>query len=155
MSVSALLGLLLLAQAPVTAPEQFFVGRTEGSGTVHVMLSGRHDVRDRGRGRMERGVLVIDQVVEEEGKPARTRQWRLSRSGANGITGTISDARGPVSGEVAGNVLRLRYRLVEGGVSVDQTITLHAGGRTAHNRMTFRRFGLNVATVETTIRRLD
>jgi hypothetical protein len=154
-SVSALLGLLLLAQAPVTAPEQFFVGRTEGSGTVHVMLSGRHDVRDRGRGRMERGVLVIDQVVEEEGKPARTRQWRLSRSGANGITGTISDARGPVSGEVAGNVLRLRYRLVEGGVSVDQTITLHAGGRTAHNRMTFRRFGLNVATVETTIRRLD
>ena len=119
------------------------------------MFSGRHGVRDRSRGRMERGVLVIDQVVEEEGKPARTRQWRLSRSGANGITGTLSDARGPVSGDVTGNVLNLRYRLVEGGVSVEQTITLHPGGRTAHNRMTFRRYGLNVATVEETIRRVD
>jgi sugar phosphate isomerase/epimerase len=67
----------------------------------------------------------------------------------------FSDARGPVSGDVAGNVLNLRYRLVEGGVSVEQTITLHPGGRTAHNRMTFRRFGLNGATVEETIRRVD
>ena len=155
MGFTALLGLMLLVQTPVSAPEQFFIGRTEGTGTVHVMLSGRHAVRDRSRGRIERGVLVIDQVVEEEGKPARTRQWRLSRSGANGITGTISDARGPVTGEVAGNVLHLRYRLVEGGVSVDQRITLHPGGRTAHNRMTFRRFGLNVATVEETIRRVE
>jgi hypothetical protein len=60
-----------------------------------------------------------------------------------------------VTGEVAGNVLNLRYRLVEGGVSVEQTITAPPGGRTAHNRMTFRRFGLSVATVEETIRRVD
>ena len=92
MGLTAFLGLLLFLQAPVSALEQFFVGRTEGAGTAHVMLSGRHGVRDRSRGRMEQGVLVIDQVVEEEGKPARTRQWRLSRSGANGITGTLSDA---------------------------------------------------------------
>ena len=151
---SALLGLLLLLQAIVTPHERFFVGRTEGAGTVHVILSGGHNVRDRSRGRIEQGTLIIDQVVEEEGKPARTRRWRLTRAGANRITGTISDARGAVRGEVAGNVLTLRYRLAE-GPSVEQTITLHPNGRTAHNRMTFRRFGFQVATVEETIRRVE
>lgn len=154
MTRSALLGLLLL-QAPAFAPEQFFVGRTEGEGIVHVMLAGRHGVRDHGRGHMDRGgALILNQLVEEEGKPARRRSWRLVRAGPNRFTGSISDASGPVTGELAGNVLHLRYRLAE-GPSVEQWITLHAGGRTAHNRMTFRRFGLNVATLEGTIRRVD
>jgi hypothetical protein len=152
--VPALLGLLLI-QAPPGALERFFVGRTEGSGTVHVMMSGRHGVRDHSRGRMDpSGALIIDQIVEEEGKPARRRTWRLARSGPSGITGTISDARGPVTGAVSGNVLVLRYRLAE-GPSVEQRITLQPGGRTALNRMTFRRFGFNVATVEETIRRVE
>lgn len=154
MIASTLLGFLLLVQAPGSALERFFVGRTQGSGTVHVIMSGRHAVRDRGTGRMERGTLVLDQVVEEEGKPARRRVWRLTRSGANAVSGTISDARGPVSGEVSGNTLTLRYRLTE-GPSVVQTITLQPGGRSARNRMSFRRYGLNVATVETVIRRVD
>lgn len=156
MILPALLALLLIAQAapPAPTPEQFFTGRTEGSGTVNVIMSGRHSVRVRSIGRMERGALLLDQIVQEEGKPARRRSWRLVRSGPDRFTGTLSDARGPVAGEVAGNVLRLRYRTAE-GPSVDQRITLQPGGRTAHNRMTFRRFGLTVATVEETIRRVD
>ena len=133
--------------------EQFFVGRTEGTGTAHVIMSGRHGVRVHSRGRMDGGTLVIAQTIEEEGKPARSRTWRLTRSAANRITGSITDARGPVTGEVAGNVVHLRYRLAE-GASVEQWITFHPGGRTARNRMTFRRFGLNVATVEEVIRRV-
>ena len=156
MVFQALLGFLLHAQTPAaTRPEQFFVGRTEGTGTVHVVVSGRHGVRDRGVGRLDAsGALLLDQVVQEEGKPARRRTWRLARSGRNGITGTISDARVPVTGEVVGRVIRLRYRLLE-GPSVEQTITIHPSGRTAHNLMTFRRLGLNVATVETTIRKVS
>jgi hypothetical protein len=154
MAPSALLGLLLL-QAPGFAPEQFFVGRSEGEGIVHVMLVGRHGVRDHSRGHIDRGgALVLDQLVEEEGKPARRRSWRLVRVGRYGFTGAISDARGAVTGELSGNVLHLRYRLAE-GPSVEQWITLHPGGRTARNRMTFRRFGLNVATLEGTIRRAE
>jgi hypothetical protein len=153
--LSALLGFVLLVQAQPMAPEQFFVGRTEGTGTVHVILSGRHGVRDRSRGRIDAsGALVLDQIVQEEGKPARRRSWRLVRAGPNRIAGSISDARGALAGEVAGNVITLRYRLAE-GPSVEQRITIQPGGRTAHNRMTFRRFGLHVATVETVIRRLD
>jgi len=153
-----LAGLLLLAAAPAgasPAPEDFFVGRTEGVGVVSVMLSGRHGVRDRSRGRIEPGgVLVLDQIIEEEGKPARRSSWRLVRSRGNRITGTISDARGPVTGEVVGNVIHLRYRSGE-GPAVEQRITLQPGGRTATNRMIFRRFGLTVATLESTIRRVD
>lgn len=152
--IPALIGFLLMLQAPGAGPERFFVGRTEGSGTVDVMLSGRHGVRDRGAGRMVGDTLVLEQVVHEEGKPARRRSWRLTRAGGNAITGTISDARGPVTGEVRGDTITLRYRMTE-GPSVVQTITLNPGGRSARNRMTFRRFGMNVATVETTIRRVD
>jgi hypothetical protein len=152
---SALLGFLLLVQVSGVSPEQFFVGRTEGTGTVHVMLSGRHAVRVHSRGRMDpRGALVLDQRVEEEGKPARTTRWRLTRSGRGRIAGTIAGARGPVTGEIVGNVLRLRYRSAE-GPQVEQSITFHPGGRTAHNRMIYRRFGLTVARVEETIRRVE
>lgn len=141
-------------QVPGSALERFFVGRTEGSGTVHVIMSGRHAVRDRATGRMQGNVLVLDQVVQEEGKPARRRVWRLTRGAGNAVSGTISDARGPVTGQVSGNALTLRYRLAE-GPSVVQTITLQPGGRSARNRMSFRSWGVNVATVETTIRRVD
>jgi hypothetical protein len=155
-TLSVLFGLLLLQAAPAAStPEHFFTGRTEGEGVVHVMLSGRHAVRDHGRGHIDRaGALVLDQVVEEEGKPARRRRWRLARAGANRITGTLSDASGPVTGELSGNVLHLRYRSAE-GPSVEQWLTFHPGGRSARNRMVFRRFGLQVATVEETIRRVD
>ena len=162
MSLSALLALLLLAApdpAPTPAPagtalEQFFIGATEGSGTVKVIASGGHKMRDRSRGRMDaQGALILDQMVEEEGKPARRRMWRLVRSGGNRVTGTISDARGPVTGDVTANSLHLRYRMKE-GPSVEQWITLQPGGRTAVNRMTFRKFGLKVATVESTIKKI-
>ena len=145
----------LLAAAPASPLERFFVGATAGSGQVDVILSGRHAVRDHARGRIDPdGALILDQVVEEEGKPARRRLWRLARAGGNRITGTISDVRGAVAGELAGNSLHLRYRLKE-GPSVEQWITLQPGGRTARNRMTFHRFGLKVATVETEVRKVD
>lgn len=154
-ALAPLLGLLLLAAAPVAGPEHFFVGRTEGSGTVNIVLSGRHQVRDRSVGRIDAGgALILDQIVEEEGKPARTRRWRLARAGGNRITGTISDAKGPVTGDINGNVLHLKYRSAE-GPSVEQWITLHPNRRTATNRMVFRKFGLKAATLKSTIRRMD
>ncbi|MBO9714915.1 DUF3833 family protein [Sphingomonas sp.] len=140
--------------APSAAFEQFFVGVTEGAGTVDVAILGKHNMRDRGHGRLDAsGALVLEQTVEEQGKPARKRSWRLVRSGAR-ITGTISDASGPVSGDVSGPTLHLRYRLAE-GPSVEQWITLHPSGRSATNRMSFRRFGFKVATVESVIRKVE
>jgi hypothetical protein len=152
---SALALLLALQAAPPSPFERFFIGATEGSGTVSVIFSGNHGMRHRARGWMDgHTTLVLDEVVEEDGKPARKRSWRLVRSGDNKITGSINDAKGPVTGEISGNNLNLRYRLTE-GPSVEQTITLHASGRSASNRMTFRRFGMRVATVESMIRKVE
>jgi hypothetical protein len=156
LSLAAFLALALLAPpAPGSALERFFVGTTAGSGQVDIILSGRHAMRDRSRGRMDAaGALVLDQVVEEEGKPARRRVWRLVRAGGTKITGTISDVSGAVSGELSGDTLHLRYRMKE-GPSVEQWITLQPGGRVAKNRMVFHRFGLKVATVESEVRKVD
>jgi hypothetical protein len=150
------MALLLTPQgAPGAELEHFFIGNTEGSGTVNIILSGKHWMRDRTRGWKDaQGALVLDQTVEEEGKAPRKRSWRLVRSGANQVSGTISDVKGQVAGEVSGRTLHLRYRLAE-GPSVEQWITLQPGGRTATNRMSFRRFFVNVATVESTLRKID
>ena len=153
MPLPATIAALLLVQA--IAPEHFFVGHTEGEGRVSVAFSGSHGMRAHSRGRMEPGgTLVVDQVVEEEGKPARRLIWRLIRSGANRLTGTLTGANGPVTGQVDGNVLHLSYRS-NLGPWVEQWITLHSGGRIASNRMTFSRFGFGVATLEETIRRVE
>ena len=89
MIVPAVLGLLLVVQP---SPEQFFVGRTESTGSATILMRGTHAVRDSGRGRIERGnVLILDQTVHETGKPARRRTWRLVRTPDNRIAGTISD----------------------------------------------------------------
>jgi hypothetical protein len=151
------LALLLLAAAPAaTAPEHFFIGRTEGEGTVRMTLGGSHKVRDVSRGRLDKsGALILDQMVYEEGKPARRRSWRLARSGPNRITGTISDAIGPVTGDIRGNVLHLKYQAREASAQVEQWIKLHPGGRTATNRMVFKKFGFKAATLDSTIRKLD
>ena len=155
MILSSLIGLVLLVQAATVSPEHFFLGRTHGQGTVRVILSGSHSVRVDSRGRMDAdGALILDQRIQEEGKPARDRSWRLVRSGPNRLTGTLSDARGPVTGDLNGNVLHVRYRSNE-GPSVEQWITFQPNGRTARNRMTFRRFGVTVATVEEVIQRVD
>jgi hypothetical protein len=156
LSFSIFLAFLILAPAQSgSALERFFIGETAGAGKVKMIMSGGHAMRDRSRGRLDpSGALLLDQVVEEEGKPARRRSWRLARSGPNGIIGTISDVRGPVKGQLSGDTLHLRYRLAA-GPSVEQWITLQPGGRTATNRMTFHRFGLKVATVESVIRKLE
>jgi len=154
--LSVLPVVFLLLAAPPAAPEHFFVGRTEGAGTVNMALSGSHKVRDVSRGRLDKsGALILDQMVYEEGKPARRRSWRLVRSGPNRVSGTISDAIGPVTGDIRGNVLHLKYQAREASAQVEQWITLNPDGRTASNRMVFRKFGFKAATLNSTIRKVD
>jgi hypothetical protein len=144
------------AAPPASGPEHFFVGRTEGAGTVQMTIGGSRKVRDVSRGRLDKsGALILEQMVYEEGKPARRRSWRLVRSGPSRVSGTISDAIGPVTGDIRGNVLHLKYQAREASAQVEQWITLHPGGRSASNRMVFRKFGFKAATLNSTIRKLD
>lgn len=155
--ISTLWLLAAAAAAPsATAPEHFFLGRTEGSGTAQLTIGGARKVRDVTRGRLDpSGALILDQIVYEERKPARRRSWRLVRSGPNRLSGTISDAVGPITGVVRGNVFHLKYQTREEKAQVEQWITLHPGGRTASNRMVFKKFGFKAATLDSTIRKMD
>lgn len=143
------------ASGSSSAIERFFIGTTEGLGTVDTIVSGRHTVRNRSEGRRDAsGALLLDQVIEEQGKPARRSNWRLVHVGGNRITGTTNDVRGAVTGEFTETSLHLRYHM-NNGTSVKQWITLGSDGRTARNRMTYHRFGIKVATVVTEIRKVE
>jgi hypothetical protein len=156
----ALVSAQLAAQPVVATPAfeatKFFAGRTEGRGVLKVALSPKRDVIVHGSGRVEPdGTLILDQVVEREGKQPEQRQWRIKEVAAGRYTGTLTDARGPVTGVVNGNVLKLRYRLKNGGLAAEQSLRLQPDGRTVLNRMEVSKFGITVAELEETIRKLD
>lgn len=153
------LALLLAAAAqapPRFDPIRFFTGRTEGTGRLKVVLRRGHPVRVHGRGRVAPdGALLLDQTVDEEGKPPRTRQWRIRRTAPGRYAGTLTDARGPVTVESIGNRLHIRFKQASGGVAIEQWLTLALDGRSARNRLVARKLGIAVAHLDETIRKLD
>ena len=143
------------AAAPRFEVADFFAGRTQGEGVLNVMMSGRRSVRVSSVGRREAdGWIALDQDIAEEGKPARSRSWRLREVAPGRYSGTLTDAEGPVTGAATGNRLHLSFRM-RGGMDVDQWLTLAADRRSARNVLRVRKFGMTVAALDETIRKLD
>jgi hypothetical protein len=135
--------------------ERFFVGRTEGEGMLTMMMGGRRKVRVSSLGRSEPdGAIALAQAIHEEGKPARTRIWRLREVAPGRYAGTLTDAKGAVRGKAIGNRLHLSFE-VSGDMEVDQWLTLAPDGRSARNVLRVRKFGVVVAALDETIRKLD
>lgn len=163
-----LLGLVALAGCAASQPGEelarpqpvfdvaaFFAGRTHGDATLKIVFKDPEPVKVEGRGHMAPdGALILDQVVKRATRPPETREWRFRRLGPNRYAGTLSDAAGPVAGEVQGNMLHLRYPM-KGGVSAEQWIYLQPDGRTALNRMRLTKLGITVGRLDETIRKLD
>ena len=147
---------LALAAAAAIDPIAFFTGRTEGEGALSVAMQQRPvTVRVRGNGRVDPdGTLVLDQRVREGSKPVKERQWRIRQVAPGQYAGTLSDADGPVSGELVGERLHLRFKM-KGGLTADQWLALDPGGISVRNVMTVRKMGVRVATLDETIRRRD
>lgn len=152
--------LLFLALAGATAapafdPLRFFTGATRGTAQLKVILRAAKPVTVRGSGRRQPdGALVLDQWVTEGSKPPRPRHWRLWQIAPGRYTGTLTDARGPVTGAVQGRTLRLSFTS-DGGFRVRQTLTLQPDGRTLANRLEARRFGIRVAVLTERIVKID
>lgn len=153
----------LLAALPISAPAQapaarsfdavaFFTGNTSGEGRLKKMFSTAQATRVTGRGRVEDGALVLDQTVSIAGEPTRERQWRLRALAPGRWSGTLSDAKGPVVASAAGMVLTIAYTSSD-GMGIAQKVTLAPDGRSARNRMTVRKLGIAVATLDETITR--
>ncbi len=134
---------------------RFFEGRTEGQARLKVIFRSPKTVRVQSRGRVEPGgQLVLVQDIAEEGKPRRTREWRMREVSPGRFTGTLTDAGGAVAGEVRGNLFHVRYPM-QNGLHAEQWLTLQPDGKTVLNRMHVTKLKLRVATLEETIRKLD
>ena len=144
----------LLAQpaARTFDPVAFFEGQTTGEGQLRKIMSAAKATRVTGRGRIEGGVLVLDQSVAIAGEPRRERQWRLHAVAPGRWAGTLSDARGPVNASAAGAVLTIAYTSND-GMGITQSVTLARDGQSARNLMKVRKFGMTVATLDETITR--
>ncbi len=143
---------IVAADAPATQfdPIRFFEGRTQGRGTLKIVMRGPQPVAVEGRGRVEAdGTLVVTQGAEAP----RSREWRIRQSTPGHYVGSLSDAVGPVTGESDGGTLTLRFP--GKGAAIEQVLTLAPDGRSAHNVLTARKLGIRVAVLDETISRID
>ncbi len=142
-----------VAATPVFQPLSFFAGASTGEGSLKILLSKSRSIRVRSNGHSAPdGSLILDQSISEDSKPASQRQWNIRQTGPGRYAGTLSDAGGPVSGDVEGNRLHLSFPMKD-GLQADQWLSLSPDGQVAENHMTVRKFGMVVATLNETIRR--
>jgi len=136
-------------------PIQFFAGRSHGEGRLHIVFSADQRVRVDSFGRPDgkRG-LILEQIIRQGAEPARKRIWRMRRAGTNRFTGQLTDAAGAVEIEAAGPRATIRYTM-KNGLAVTQQLALQRDRRTVLNRLELSRFGIRVARLDETIRKLD
>ena len=133
---------------------RFFEGRTEMISVVKVIMRKPYRSRTTGRGEiLPDGSLALVQLVEEDGKPARQRYWKIRQIDAVRFAGTMSEAVGLVRIQRFGGQFRFNFKL-KGNLAVEQWIVPAPGGRSARTTMTARKFGMRVASSEGTIRKL-
>ena len=135
-------------------PLRFFEGRTETLSTVKVIMKKPYRSRAVGLGEIKSdGSLHLIQRVEDDGKPPHDRRWQIRQVAPNRFSGTMSEARGPVTVDEIGGRYRFRFKM-KGNLSVEQWVTPQNGGRTASSKVTIRKMGVTVANSEGTIRKL-
>lgn len=140
---------------PAFSPIDFFSGNTAGEGVFRRIAARHRAVHVRGRGTVRDGdTILLDQRVEVSGKPPRDRRWTLHALGDGRYTGVLSEAVGPVTGEVRGSVFKIRFH-AKGGFRIQQTMRLQPDGRTVENHLVVRKFGIRVAVLDETIRKLS
>lgn len=136
------------------SPLAFFSGDTVGAGNFRRIAARHRAVHVRGRGTVRGGdTILLEQRVEVAGKPPTNRRWTLHALGDGRYTGVLSEAVGPVSGEVQGAVFKISFH-AKGGFRVHQTMRLQPDGRTVLNHLVVRKFGIRVAVLDETIHKL-
>ena len=150
------------ANSPIFLPEQFFAGATRGSGILQGSggaPSQQISVTSNGR-MLADGRFQLDQTILQSipGKPdaeKRTRTWLMTKVDANHYTATLTDAAGPVTAEVHGNLFHLKYRFAKPLVTMEQWLYLQADGRTVLNEGRISLPGRTIARVSEIIVRQE
>ena len=136
-------------------PVAFFTGHTHGEATLQKVLSPAVRVHVDSIGRSDgHGGLILDQAIRENGKPSRRRRWLFRSDGHSGYRGSLTDVAGPVDFVVAGPRATIHYRM-KNGMVVDQRLALQRDRHTVLNQLVVKKFGVRVARLDETIRKLD
>ena len=136
-------------------PIAFFAGRSAGVASLDTIFASPVRVSVTSAGRIDRrGALVLDQAIREGDKPERKRRWVMRRGPGGRFDGTLTDAEGPVEVKVAGPRATIRYRM-KNGFGIEQHLAMQRDRRTLLNRLVVTRFGVRVARLDETIRKLD
>ena len=135
-------------------PLRFFEGRTEMTSTVKLVTKRPYRSRTFGQGRIAPdGTLHLVQRVEDDGRRAYDRRWRIRQVGPGRFSGTMSEARGPVTAQEVGGRYRFRFRM-KGSIAIEQWLTPVPGGQAARSTVTIRKLGMTVGHSEGVIRKL-
>lgn len=135
-------------------PIAFFEGRTYGTGTLKVVFDGTRPIAVESRGVRTADGLILAQTIHEGGKPSRTREWVIRRVGSGRYSGSLTEAEGAVSLVTRGPRATIRYRMKD-GLTVEQQLALQADERTILNNLEVRKWGVRVARLRETIRKLS
>jgi hypothetical protein len=137
----------------IASPLRFFEGATESVGTLSIAMHRPRSSRSHGIGSIAPdGSLRLVQRVEDEGQPPHLRHWNIRQISPGRFTGSMSEATTPLRIEQVGDRYRFRFRM-KGGLTVEEWLTPNAGGRSADNELTVRKFGIAVATFRGVVRK--
>ena len=142
---------------PAMRPEAFFLGHTHGWGVLQTRggrPSKRFEVEGHGHVAADGSFHLVQDVEWSDGHSSR-REWVMHASGPAGYTATLTNAKGPVSGEVRGNVFHLRYRLATPDVMMEHYLYLQKDRSHVLNTATVTAMGLPIAHLSENIVRID
>ena len=138
----------LAATAAALNPLAFFTGPSHGVGTIKILFKNSQPLHVTSNGRPDgHGGIILDQTIHQGSDAPKVRSWNLRPTSATTLTGTLTDASGPVTGSMTSNALSLAYPM-KGGLTATQTLILQPGGHVLVNHMIVRKFGFTVATIE-------
>jgi hypothetical protein len=144
------------AGTPEMRPEIFFAGATSSSGLLENFAgapTARFHVEGSGQA-LPDGGFRLDQTITFDQEPPRTRTWLLRRLDEHRYTGSLTDARGPVTAEAFGDLLHLSYPMQTPFAGwMEQWLYLQPDGRTVVNEATVRVLGVLVARLSERITR--
>jgi hypothetical protein len=135
-------------------PVAFFTGRSHGEGTLDTLVDAPVRIRVDSVGRVDGASVILDQIIRRGEQPARARRWTMRPVAPNRLSGSLTDAVGPVQVTTSGPRAFISYTM-KNGFEVEQQLALQSDGRTVLNRLQVTKFGMRVATLNETIRKLD
>lgn len=135
-------------------PIAFFEGHTHGEGELKKLFAKPVHVSVDSVGHVVDGELILDQTISEANKAPTVRRWTIKPISSGRYSGTLTEATGDVRGQVSGPRAYIAYSMKH-GLKVEQQLAEQADRSTVLNTLVVQKFGVKVAILNETIRKVD